>query len=58
MAYEITGACTVCGKCERACSMDAISRGWKRYEIDPDLCDSYGACEYVCPAGAVLALDC
>ena len=53
MAYEITRACTGCGKCERACSMDAISRGWKRYEIDPDLCDSCGDCEYVCPAGAI-----
>lgn len=53
MAYEITRACTGCGKCEISCSMDAISRGWKRYEIDPDLCDSCGACEYVCPVGAI-----
>lgn len=53
MAYEITGACTGCGKCEFACSVDAIRHSWKRYEIDPDLCDSCGACEYVCPARAI-----
>lgn len=53
MAYVITRACTGCGKCEFACSEGAISRGWKKYEIDPDLCDSCGACEYICPAGAV-----
>ena len=53
MAYEITRACTGCGKCEFTCPEGAISRGWKKYEIDPDLCDSCGGCDYVCPVGAI-----
>ena len=37
----------------KTCFEGAISRGMNRYEIDSDLCDSCGACEYICPAGAI-----
>lgn len=53
MAYEINGKCNACGKCEFTCPESAIIRGWKRYEIDPDLCDSCGGCIYVCPVDAI-----
>lgn len=53
MAYEITGRCNGCGKCQYICSMDAIWRSRGSYKIDPDLCDSCGACKGVCPKKAI-----
>ena len=53
MAYEITGKCNKCGKCEFTCTEDAIRRDWSGYRIDPDLCDSCGACAFVCPVKAI-----
>lgn len=53
MAYEITGRCNGCGKCQYICSMDAIWRSRGSYRIDPDLCDSCGACKGVCPKKAI-----
>ena len=53
MAYEINSKCNSCGKCEFSCPEGAISRGRKRYEIDPDLCDSCGGCTWSCPQRAI-----
>ncbi|MBO4450581.1 MAG: 4Fe-4S binding protein [Clostridiales bacterium] len=55
MAYEINSRCNSCGKCVSACSMDAIRKGWfSGYKIDPDLCDSCGACKWHCPQKAIV----
>jgi len=53
MAYVISEKCTACGKCKDICPVDAISKGEKRYVIDPDTCVSCGQCVDECESGAI-----
>ena len=53
MAYVITDKCAVCGKCIDACPVEAISKGDKKYVIDPEKCVDCGACAGECPAEAI-----
>ena len=53
MAYVISDECTMCGACESACPMEAISAGNGKYVIDENTCTDCGACEATCPVGAI-----
>ena len=53
MAYVINDGCVMCGACEGACPVGAISAGSDKYEIDPDTCISCGACAGACPTGVI-----
>lgn len=55
MAYQISDDCTLCGVCESACPVEAISAGDDKYVIDADICTDCGACEATCPVGAISA---
>ena len=50
MAYKITDSCIMCGACESACPVGAISAGDTQYQIDESACIECGACTYTCPA--------
>lgn len=50
---EINDNCVNCGKCIKACSFDAISRGEDHYEIDKLKCDACGDCTLVCNFDAI-----
>ena len=52
MAYAISDECISCGACAGECSVEAISEGDTKYNIDPDVCIECGACADVCPVGA------
>jgi ferredoxin len=51
-------ACTQCGKCINACTVDAIKvtivDGKKRHEIDPLKCTQCGLCIDACEEEAIL----
>ncbi|MDR1894853.1 MAG: 4Fe-4S binding protein, partial [Spirochaetales bacterium] len=55
MAYQITGACTGCTACARACPVFAIGgeRG-KPHVINPRRCVECGVCGRICPQRAIL----
>lgn len=53
MAANINDACVMCGSCEGACPVGAISAGDTQYVVDADACISCGACEGACPSGAI-----
>jgi ferredoxin len=55
MAYLISDDCTMCGACESACPVEAISAGDGKYVIDAGSCTDCGACEATCPMGAISA---
>ncbi len=46
--------CIACGKCEKACSFDAISKKGNTYVIDGKYCDECGNCYTNCPMSAVI----
>ncbi len=53
MAYVISSDCTMCGACESACPVEAISAGDEKYVIDAGSCTDCGACEATCPMSAI-----
>ncbi len=50
---EMNDDCVNCGKCIKACSFKAISKGKTHYEIDPLRCDACGDCTLVCNFNAI-----
>ena len=60
MAHVITDECVSCGArhpqaTEATAPVEAISEGPDKYGGDPDVCIDCGACEDVCPTGAIKA---
>lgn len=55
MAYVISNDCSMCGACESACPVEAISAGDGKYVIDAGSCTDCGACASTCPMGAISA---
>ncbi len=53
MAHVISSDCIMCGSCESACPVNAISAGDTQYVIDPDTCIDCGSCTGVCPVEAI-----
>jgi ferredoxin len=55
VAYVVTDACIdePQAECERVCGASAIRRGRFTRLIDPLACTDCGACEPVCPTGAI-----
>jgi MinD superfamily P-loop ATPase len=48
-----SGACSGCGKCERACAFGAVAMRGGKPEFRDSLCEGCGACALSCPAGAI-----
>lgn len=55
MAYQITSACTGCGKCKETCPVEAITQsdGAIPYVIDAATCVDCGQCVDACPVSAI-----
>lgn len=55
VSLEVSDACILCGKCAEKdlCSVNAITLGPKKAEIDLDVCVGCGACVQVCPEKAI-----
>ena len=54
MAYKITDSCIMCGACESACPVGAISGKVKNpYHIDPTVCIKCGSCRENCAFDAI-----
>ncbi len=50
---ELTGRCTGCGRCQRACAFHAILALGDRVMVFPELCHACGACLLACPEVAL-----
>lgn len=59
MAFIITSACQneKAAECVEVCPADCIEEGEDMYYIDPEVCIECGACEDVCPVGAIYIED-
>lgn len=59
MPYVITDACVdvMDRTCVDQCPVDCIQQGERMLYIDPDGCIDCGACEPVCPQGAIHLAD-
>jgi NAD-dependent dihydropyrimidine dehydrogenase PreA subunit len=55
MAYKISDECIMCGACEAACPVEAITAGDGKYVIDEATCIDCGSCAATCPTGAAAA---
>ena len=54
MAYKITDSCIMCGACESACPVGAISGEIRQvHVIDPKKCIKCGACIAACRKNAI-----
>ncbi|MBU0715316.1 MAG: 4Fe-4S binding protein [Verrucomicrobia bacterium] len=53
MAYVISDKCVACGKCDEVCPVEAISKGEKKYTINPETCVNCGQCVDECPSEAI-----
>ena len=49
--------CINCGKCMQVCRFDAVRANGEKHEIDHMECEGCGACEIVCPEGAIVLED-
>ncbi len=62
MALLITSKCINCDMCEPECPNQAISEGYKIYEIDVDLCTEcigyydQPTCIQVCPIDCIIPI--
>jgi ferredoxin len=52
----VTGECTNCGHCSKACPTGAISIADKRAVVADDICNRCGQCIGVCPEDALTML--
>ncbi|MDE6209343.1 MAG: 4Fe-4S binding protein [Lachnospiraceae bacterium] len=55
MAHKISEECVMCGACESACPVSAITAGDGQYVIDEATCIDCGSCAATCPTGAAAA---
>ncbi len=51
--YKIDNTCIMCGRCADECPIEAISKGDKKYVIDPEECIECGVCFNRCPVEAI-----
>ena len=51
--YYITDGCVCCYACIDQCVTGAISEGYPKFSIDPNMCVECGTCQYVCGYNAV-----
>ena len=49
--------CMLCGTCAETCQFNALAKGKKSIIIFDKLCHSCGACEIVCPTGALKYIE-
>lgn len=45
--------CIGCGKCQKSCRFDAVTKMDGKYQVNEYACEGCGVCEYVCPEEAV-----
>ena len=45
--------CIGCGKCQKSCRFDAVTKMGGKYQVNEYVCEGCGVCEYVCPEEAV-----
>ena len=53
MAYHVGDGCVMCGACEGACPVGAISMGDSSAVIDASSCIDCGTCAGTCPMSVI-----
>ena len=51
--YFINDRCVCCYCCVDQCPTGAISEGYPKFSIDPNMCVECAACQFACGYGAV-----